>query len=71
VTLTSFGNHILHHLFPTLDHALLPQLEETLIETCKEFEVEIRKMPIWNILVGQFQQLARTKPNLEAVKKSC
>jgi fatty acid desaturase len=61
LVLTSFGNHALHHLFPTLDHALLPQLEKTLIETCIEFELDLREMNVWELIVGQFQQLARTE----------
>lgn len=36
---TSFGNHALHHLFPTVDHSKLPLLLPTYIETCKEFGI--------------------------------
>jgi fatty acid desaturase len=61
LVLTSFGNHILHHLFPTLDHVLLPQLKGILIETCKEFELVFREMNVWELFVGQFQQLAKTE----------
>jgi fatty acid desaturase len=67
--LTSFGNHILHHLFPALDHALLPQLEQDLIETCKEFKIELREMNMWELIVGQFQQLAKTEANVLINKK--
>lgn len=62
-TLTHFGDHCLHHLFPTIDHALLPDLEETVLRTCKEFEVEFRETRWWNLIVGQFEQLLRTEPN--------
>lgn len=33
----SFGQHILHHLFPTVDQCQLADLEPLLIETTKEF----------------------------------
>lgn len=60
MTLMSYGNHTLHHFFPTLDNAVLPQLDGILMETCLEFEIELKKLPFWKILVGQFKQLART-----------
>ncbi|XP_070505347.1 cytochrome b5-related protein-like [Chironomus tepperi] len=62
IALVTFGHHTLHHLFPTLDHGLLPQLHEVFISTCKDFEIELREYPWWPLIVGQFQQLARTKP---------
>lgn len=61
--LTHFGDHILHHLFPTVDQAILPQLRETLLETCKHFETEFREIKWWGLIVGQFQQLARIETN--------
>lgn len=62
ITLTTFGHHTLHHLFPTLDHGLLTQLESTLLKTCKDFEVELREFPWFPLIVGQFEQLLREKP---------
>jgi fatty acid desaturase len=61
-TLVSFGQHILHHFFPTLDHGLLPQLHDTFVEVCQEFDQELRELNCWQLIVGQFQQLQRTKP---------
>lgn len=61
LTLTNFGHHVLHHMFPTLDHGLLPQLHDTLINTCVEFEGELREFPWWKLIVGQFRQLTRTE----------
>lgn len=60
-TLVTFGQHTLHHLFPTIDHGLLPQLHETLLETCQEFKMELREYTFWPLIVGQFQQLQRSK----------
>jgi fatty acid desaturase len=61
MTLSFFGNHTLHHLFPTIDHSLLPQLLEEFMETCKEFELQIEKITMIKGIVGNFQQLARTE----------
>lgn len=63
LSLTNYGNHVLHHMFPTLDHAVLPQLNETLINTCVEFECELREFPWLQLIIGQFRQLARTEPH--------
>jgi fatty acid desaturase len=61
-TLVTFGHHTLHHMFPTLDHGLLPQIHEIFIETCTEFELELREYPWWPLIRGQFIQLLRDKP---------
>ena len=61
MVLTNFGEHTLHHLFPTLDHGLLPQLEPIFLETCNEFKTELREYPWYKLIIGQFQQLTRTK----------
>lgn len=61
--LTMFGEHTLHHLFPTLDQGLLPQLHEVLMQTCKEFEVELRKFSWFHLFIGQFKELARSEPS--------
>jgi hypothetical protein len=57
-----YGLHALHHLFPTLDHAVLPALVEDFNETCKEFSVEFKKTTILNAMGRQFDQLARSQP---------
>ncbi|CAO1309433.1 unnamed protein product [Diamesa serratosioi] len=59
--LAFFGEHTLHHMFPTLDHLVLPQLRDILIETCKEFNISIREMRWHELIIPQFQQLGRTK----------
>lgn len=61
MTLTHFGDHMLHHMFPSLDHSLLPQLSETFIETCNDFKEELREFTLLEAMLGQFQQLSRTK----------
>jgi fatty acid desaturase len=61
LTLVSFGHHTMHHMFPTIDHGLLPQLTPIFLQTCKEFELELRENPWWPLVVGQFKQLSRTE----------
>ncbi|CAO1340139.1 unnamed protein product [Diamesa hyperborea] len=64
LALALFGEHTLHHMFPTLDHLVLPQLRDILVETCKEFNIGIREMKWQDLIIPQFQQLGRTKPIL-------
>ncbi|CAO1355231.1 unnamed protein product [Diamesa serratosioi] len=66
--LTCFGTHTLHHLFPSIDHALLPQLKGVFEETCNEFDIEMRKFHWYELMKGQFKQLARTE--VSQLKKS-
>uniref|UniRef100_A0A336MXL3 CSON002711 protein n=1 Tax=Culicoides sonorensis TaxID=179676 RepID=A0A336MXL3_CULSO len=63
LTLTHFGDHALHHLFPTIDHVHLPELQPLLLETCKEFEAVCRDCRWWDLIKGQFEQLRRTEVN--------
>jgi fatty acid desaturase len=67
LTLIGYGNHVLHHLFPSLDHAILPQLNEILLHTCLEFECDLKEYPWWKLVIGQFNQLSRTEPKRSAV----
>ncbi|XP_075220365.1 cytochrome b5-related protein-like isoform X1 [Lycorma delicatula] len=59
----SFGDHTLHHMFPTLDHDILSELYPVFEKTCLEFGVEFRFNTTWNLFKGQFHQLTRTLPN--------
>lgn len=59
MVLTHFGEHALHHLFPTLDHAILPQLHDVFYETIKDFEHEVRDCSWFEHIKGQMRQLAR------------
>lgn len=60
-TLALFGDHVLHHMFPSLDHSLLPQLRSTFIETCVDFKEELSEITLLDALIAQFQQLSRTE----------
>jgi fatty acid desaturase len=56
-----YGLHALHHLFPTLDHAVLPKLLDIFNDTCKEFSVESKTTTIMGAMARQFEQLARSE----------
>lgn len=61
MSLTHFGDHILHHLFPALDHSLLPQFRELALETCVEYQEELRECSLLEAFVDQIKQLSRTE----------
>lgn len=66
LVLTHFGDHVLHHLFPTLDHGLLPALYPILYETLDQFKCELREINHIEHIIGQHKQLLRTEPNPRA-----
>lgn len=63
IALTNFGDHTMHHLFPTLDAGILPELYDEFIKTMIEFETECQCYPwFFDTITGQFQQLVRNEP---------
>lgn len=61
-SLAYFGEQRLHHLFPTIDAAILPQLKQTLLKTCKEFDVDLRsEKSMLSATIDQFKQLYRSE----------
>lgn len=60
---TSFGNHTLHHLFPTVDHSKLPLLLPAFLETCEEFGVKFEVSTPWQLFKGFFQSLLANEAN--------
>ncbi|XP_060523036.1 cytochrome b5-related protein-like isoform X2 [Cylas formicarius] len=69
LVLTNFGDHALHHLFPSIDHGLLEYLYPIFLETCKHFGVEWKLTSQLELVKGQFLQLANEKVNSEPPKK--
>jgi len=61
--LVTFGEHCLHHIFPTIDHWHLHHLYPVFYETCKEFGITYKPGTILELLKGQFLQLAKTESN--------
>ncbi|XP_053603768.1 cytochrome b5-related protein-like isoform X2 [Plodia interpunctella] len=62
-SITRFGDHALHHLFPTLDHAVLKYLYPTLLEHCEKFDIQLRTTTFYGAILRKSKQLARTHPN--------
>lgn len=63
LVLTNFGDHVLHHLFPTIDHGKLEYLYPVFLKTCEEFGLKWRLSSQMELTKGQYLQLARIKPN--------
>ena len=67
VELCTFGNHIYHHLFPTLDHGILDFLQPVVQQTCRDFKLPQHFLQSPNIfnqkefLTATIKQSARTK----------
>ncbi|XP_018322160.1 cytochrome b5-related protein isoform X2 [Agrilus planipennis] len=68
LVLTNFGDHGLHHLFPTIDHGKLEYLYPVLEETCKKFGIELRMTTQMDLVKGQFKQLLKVKPRKKPPK---
>ncbi|XP_068219371.1 cytochrome b5-related protein-like [Palaemon carinicauda] len=60
---TTFGDHCLHHLLPTVDHSKLDSLYPAFYETCREFNVPFEFLTQWELVCGTCQQLAKNTPN--------
>lgn len=62
-----FGNHVLHHMFPTLDHGLLEILKPVLRKTCRDFNLpenliqSLNAFNGWDLIIGTLKQMARTR----------
>lgn len=63
LVLTNFGDHALHHLFPTIDHGQLEYLYPVFLNTCKKFGLTWRSVSQIDLVKGQYEQLLRTEPN--------
>ena len=62
LALTTFGDHGLHHMFPTVDHGQLRHLYPVFESTCAEFGVHYRYFSAWELLRGQHSQMSRSRP---------
>lgn len=67
MVLTHFGEHILHHLFPTIDHGLLPQLYPVLWQTLNEFNEQLYQYPFLKHIIEQNLQLLRIKQHQKPI----
>ncbi|CAG7727030.1 unnamed protein product [Allacma fusca] len=62
VIMITFGDHSLHHLFPTVCHSKLPHLKGVFEETLQEFSEQFPALTQWELYRGCLKQLARTEP---------
>ncbi|XP_063870716.1 cytochrome b5-related protein-like [Scylla paramamosain] len=63
MVLTTFGEHTLHHLLPTVDHSKLNSLYPVFLETCKEFNIPFSFMNWPTLFAGKYLQMANITPN--------
>lgn len=63
LALTQYGDHALHHLFPTIDNGVLPHLYPELSKTMQEHEVELNEFPWHYHIYGQLKLLSCTETN--------
>ncbi|KAI4456667.1 cytochrome b5-related protein-related [Holotrichia oblita] len=68
LVLTTFGDHTLHHLFPTIDHGRLNYLYPIFHEVCAHFGMEMKMSTQIDLTVGQFQQLSKIEPTKRSIK---
>ncbi|CAH0605493.1 unnamed protein product [Chrysodeixis includens] len=59
--MTLFGDHALHHIFPTLDHGLLKYLHPLFIQHCEKFQANYRVSTQFKMAVGQIKETMRTE----------
>lgn len=64
LSLLTFGDHAVHHLFPTLDQAVLESLYPVIGETLKQFNLNLRMTNHHDMIFGYFKRLAIDKPNV-------
>lgn len=63
--LAMYGNHVLHHLFPTLDHGVLDAIRPVFQQTCIDFGLPLEVVETksrysqWDLALGTFRQAAR------------
>ncbi|KAF5308052.1 hypothetical protein FQR65_LT06427 [Abscondita terminalis] len=64
--LVTFGDHALHHLFPTLDQSYLVYLYPVLEKTLHDFNIkEINMTTSANLFMGFYKQAGRELPKLD------
>uniref|UniRef100_V5GUG9 Cytochrome b5-related protein n=1 Tax=Anoplophora glabripennis TaxID=217634 RepID=V5GUG9_ANOGL len=63
LVLTNFGDHCLHHMFPTLDHGTLDYLYPVFKKVLNDFDLDLRMVSQWDTITGGFQQLVKVEPN--------
>ncbi|KAI9019130.1 hypothetical protein DFJ74DRAFT_676117 [Hyaloraphidium curvatum] len=60
--LSTFGDHSMHHLFPTVDHAYHRHLYGDLAEVCNRFGIRFAFTSTWDEIVMFWRQISRIDP---------
>ncbi|CAL4062179.1 unnamed protein product [Meganyctiphanes norvegica] len=60
---TTFGDHTLHHMFPTVDHSKLPYLYPVFFKTCQEFGIPFAFQKHTDMHMGFYRQVINRSPN--------
>ncbi|XP_053603856.1 cytochrome b5-related protein-like [Plodia interpunctella] len=61
--MTFFGDHTLHHLFPTLDHEILPYLYPTFLAHVAKYKANFRLTKQLNLFIQQIKVTMKREPN--------
>ncbi|XP_047528788.1 cytochrome b5-related protein-like [Vanessa atalanta] len=59
--MTLFGDHALHHMFPTLDHSILKYLHPIFIEFSEKYQTNYRASTQFQLVIGQIKETMRTE----------
>lgn len=65
-----FNDHILHHLFPTIDRSVIPEIKHILIEECGKFGIVYKESNFFENLQGVYAAFFREKPYYKGNKKN-
>ena len=74
--LSTYGNHVLHHLFPTVDHGVLDSIRPVFHSVCRQFKLpqELYESPSTynqlHLFFGMIRQSARVEPRKISLAKS-
>ncbi|XP_075971562.1 cytochrome b5-related protein-like [Anticarsia gemmatalis] len=62
--MTFFGDHAMHHLFPTVDHAYLSHLYPIFLRNCQKFKANFRMTSSIDLFIGQLKTAVKVDPNV-------
>jgi hypothetical protein len=68
--MTTFGDHPMHHLFPTVDVSKQHHIKKIVLDTLREFGELYPEMDQWELFKGSHKQMARTETHKIDVYKS-
>ncbi|CAK1546131.1 unnamed protein product [Leptosia nina] len=66
--MTFFGHHALHHLFPTIDHAVLEHLYPVFLELCEKYRANFKVTTQLDLFLGQIRTTLKKRPTLLSEK---